>query len=170
MKRLAVAHMVSGKAAAVINALRQRHDPRTAAAIGAHISLAGPCDTPAPLDDLEAMLSRIAASARPFELTIAGVATFLPVSSVCYLEVQPSEPLVGLHDLLVANLHWEEAFPYVPHVTVTEYLPPADTEAVALQLRALAICERDRLDTITLLEKAPDGRWAPLRTFAFRIS
>jgi len=42
MKRLAIAHMVSGEAAAVINALRERYDPRTAAAIGAHITLAGP--------------------------------------------------------------------------------------------------------------------------------
>ena len=170
MKRLAIAHMVSGKAAAVINALRQQHDPRTAAAIGAHITLAAPCDTPTSVEDLEAALSRIAASAQPFELTIAGVATFLPNSSVCYLEVQPSEPLVGLHDLLVANLHWQEAFPYVPHVTVTEYLPPADTEAVALQLRTLGTCQHDRLDAFTWLEKVPDGRWAPLRTFPFRIS
>ena len=99
-------------------------------------------------------------------LTITDVGTFLPISSTSFLSIGPQKRLAALHDELVAQLHWEEAFPYRPHITITEYLSLAETSEVARKLRTFNI-QRNRhvLDTITLLEKGPDGKWVRLREF-----
>lgn len=166
MKRLLIAHILSGPAATFINALRQQYDVRTACAIDAHVSLAGPCNIETSVQRLEAVLARIAAAVQPFQLTITGVATFLPVTNTSYLQAEPRERLADLHDVIVARLDWQEAFPYVPHVTITEYLAPRDTANVVRQLRLLGVLEHTWLSTIALLEKAADGRWRKLKHFA----
>jgi 2'-5' RNA ligase len=165
MKRLLVAHMLKGRAANVINPLRKKYDTKTAAAIDAHVTLAGPCNTALTVANITKIAARVAYNAVPFELTIIGVDTFLPVSSTIFLHVGPKERLVALHDELAAQLRWEEAFPYHPHVTITEYLSPEETSEVARELRTSNIHETDVLDTITLLEKGSDGKWALLREF-----
>lgn len=165
MKRLLIAHMVNGRAANVINTLRKKYDRMTAAAIDAHVTMAGPCNTALTIAETTMVTARVASDAVPFELTINGVDTFLPTSSTSFLHIGPQERLVALHDKLVAQLHWEEAFPYYPHVTITEYLPPAETSEVARKLHTSNIHETDMLDTVALLKKGSDSKWMLLREF-----
>jgi 2'-5' RNA ligase len=165
MRRLGIAHMLSGRAAALTDELRHRYDPTAAAALGAHLTIAGPAETAACLDELTALLSRVAAEWKPFDLTIAGVATFLPVTPTCHLGVEPRERLKSLHDSMVRTLGWTDAFDYVPHVTITEYLHEDLTAQVAEEVEALGIREQHRLSAFTLLEKSAAGRWVPIRTF-----
>jgi 2'-5' RNA ligase len=165
MKRLLVAHMLKGRAANVINPLRKKYDTKTAAAIDAHVTLAGPCNTALTVANITKIAARVAPDVTPFKLTITGVGTFLPTSSTSFLHIGPQERLKALHDELVAKLGWEEAFLYQPHVTITEYLSPAETSEVARELRELNIHETDMLDTIALLRKGLDGKWALLREF-----
>lgn len=165
MKSLLIAHMIKGRAANAINTLRKKCDRKTAASIDAHVTLAGPCNTASTVTEIATVIARVTPGARPFELTITGVATFLPISSTSFLHVGPKERLVALHDELVAQLRWKEDFPYYPHVTITEYLSPAETSEVARKLHTSNIHETDILDTITLLEKGSDGKWMLLRKF-----
>lgn len=165
MKRLLIAHMLSGRAANTINALRRKYDGKTAAAIDAHVTLAGPCNTALSVAEITTVTARVAFDAIPFELTIAGVDTFLPTSTTSFLHIGPQERLAALHDELVAQSRWKEAFPYHPHITITEYLSPAETSEVARKLHTFNIHETDMLDTIALLEKGPDGKWMLLREF-----
>lgn len=157
-----MAYLLRGKAAVKVNRWRREHDPRTAAASPAHVTLAGPVNTPAPLDALVRVVRAAADQTAPFELRIGSVATFLPVSATTFLEIEPRGALTALHDLLVPELGWAEAYPYHPHVTVTEYLDRADTEQVYHALRAVEVRLLDRLDRLTLLERQRDGRWIPL--------
>lgn len=165
MKRLLIAHMISGQAANIINTFRKKYDRMTATAIDAHVTLAGPCDTSLTVTEITTVTAHVASDAIPFELTITGVDTFLPSSATSFLHIEPKEQLVALHDELVAQLNWEEAFPYHPHITITEYLSPAETSEVARKLHTSNIHETDMLDTIALLEKSSDGKWALLREF-----
>lgn len=158
MRRLIVAHLLSGYAAMEVNALRHHYDPEAAATLGAHVTLAGAVDTDQPLSELAAILAQCAAEVEPFDLVIEGVTTFLPTTSTVYLPVQPVERLTAVHDLLVARLGWQEQYPYVPHVTVAESLPPSETEAVERRLRPVRVFVQDRLDSLSLLELTPTGR------------
>lgn len=165
MRRLAIAYMLRGQAADIVNALRGKYDKQTAAAIDAHVTVAGPCDTDASIVGTIKVVGRCACNADPFELTITRPDTFLPTSSTSFFHIEPKERLVALHDQLVAELGWKEAFPYIPHVTITEYLPPAETVQVAQELDSIDIRGTGVLDAITLLQKGSDGRWVPLRQF-----
>jgi len=168
MRHLLVAHLLSGYAAMEVNALRGQYDPRTAAALGAHVTLAGAVDTDAPLPQIEAVISQCAVETEPFDLVIQGVTTFLPATSTVYLPVGPVDRLTALHDLLVARLGWQEQFPYVPHVTVAEFLPPPETEEVVRELRPIAVFVQDRLDALTLLERNGTGKWVPVLAYHLR--
>lgn len=164
MKLVGIMHMLSGEAATVVNALRQQYDPRTALAIDAHVTLAGPWESEEPISSIEAELVRLADEVEPFELTIAGAKSFPPPTPVCYLGVEPVRQLVALHHALVRQLGWRDRFPYVPHATIAEYLPEEETRMVVEELRRLDICVHDQVRILSLLrlvEKAPDGRWIP---------
>jgi len=168
MKRLLIAHMISGQAANLINMLRKEYDRKTAAAIDAHVTLAGPCNSASTVSEISEVMARVASDVEPFKLTITGVDTFLPISSTSFLHIEPRERLTALHDIFIAQLFWEEAFSYYPHVTITEYLSPEKTSEVARKLHTLDIHETDELDTIALLQKGSDGKWALLYEFQIR--
>jgi 2'-5' RNA ligase len=168
MRRLIIAHILSGYAAMEVDALRHQYDPRTAAAMEAHVTLAGPVDTDVPLLEIEAVVRQCAAEAESCDLVIEGATTFLPTTSTAYLPVGPTDRLVALHDLLLGRLGWTEEYHYVPHVTVAEHLSPAQTEAVVKQLATVHIFVCDRLDSIALLEKSSTGKWASMVTCRLR--
>jgi len=151
--------MLSGEGAMVVNALRRQYDPRTALAIDAHVTFAGPWDGEEPVSSIEAELVSVADELEPFELTITEVRSFLPTTPTCYLEVEPEKQLVALHDALVRRLGWRDSFPYVPHVTIAEYLSEEETAGVVEQLRRLELCVHDQVRKLRLVEKVSEGRW-----------
>ena len=171
MKLDGIVHMLTGEAATVVNALRRQYDPRTAVAIDAHLTLAGPWKSEDPISSIEAELVSLADEAEPFELTITGARSFPPPTPVCYLGVEPVKQLVALHDALVRQLGWRDRFPYVPHVTIAEYLSGDETRTVLEEVRRLDVCVHDQLrvlSRVSLVEKAPDGRWVIVSEVAIR--
>ncbi len=163
--RLAIAAMLTGAAAEVVNALREKYDPRSAAAIGAHVTVAGPADTEMDIESAAGIVAEVAEQVSAFEVTVGGVRTFLPVSPVCYLEVRPQDLLRALHEELVARLGWQEQFGYTPHATIAEYLEAGETERVARELEAADFRAQDCLRVLTLLEKEASGVWVAREEF-----
>ena len=141
----------------------------TATAISPHVILAGPSNTGMTGEEIIAIMSVMASKARSFKLTILGIDTFLPVSSTSFLRIKPKKRLVTLHDKLVSNLGWEEAFPYYPHVTITEYLSPKETMEVVSKLRKIKFLETDVLDNVALLQKDQNSTWILLQEFQLKV-
>jgi 2'-5' RNA ligase len=162
LRRLAVAYTLRGEAAAIANALRERFDPHAARVIPAHVTLAGPFNTPLRPDAVLPLLERVAKAAAPFDITVQGVATFAPVSNTTFLSLAPCRELTALHDQLIAALGWTETFPYHPHVTITEYLSTEGTERAYRELLAQDSREADRIDRFTLFEKRRNRGWKPV--------
>ena len=165
MTRLVIVCMLGGQAAKVINSLRKKYDEESATAIDAHVTLAGLCDTDLTVKKISKIISQIASNTSPFKLTITGVDTFLPISATSFIQIEPKEKLIILHDKLITQLNWQEPFPYKSHVTITEYLTTEKTMNVVDQLRTMKIHETDIFDTISLLQKNNEGRWKPLLKF-----
>lgn len=164
MERIAVACILSGAAGRAVDALRKQYDPQSAAAIPAHVTLAGPVDVESALG-VDALIASCLVGQAAFPVRVGGVATFLPSSATCYLRIGPVRQLTALHDLLISVLGWQEQWPYAPHVTITEYLSHEETSLVAEHLRHLTFCECDRVSSVTLLRKQPDGVWLPMNEF-----
>jgi len=164
-RRLGIVHMLSGQAAETINKLRWKYDPKSARAVGAHVTLAGPFDTEAPLEEIKDTIDGIVKGIEPFDVQIEGVDTFLQNPFVCYFCIEPREKLASINSLLIAQLGWKDKFSYHPHVTVTEYLSREETEELFKQLQQLEIRMRDRMDKITLVERNEEGAWIPVAEF-----
>jgi 2'-5' RNA ligase len=165
-RRLGIVHMLSGQAADTINKLRGKYDPKSARAVGAHVTLAGPFETDAPINEIEETITCSLKEVGQFDLEIKGIDTFLPVSAACYFCIEPREKLASINSLLIAQLGWKDKFSYHPHVTVTEYLSREETEDLFKQLQQLEIRMRDRMDKITLVERNEEGVWIPVAEFS----
>ncbi len=156
---LGIVSMLSGEAAEVVNRLREQYDPKTARAVGAHVTLAGPVTTEQPLTEIASVLAAVVEGSLPFDVTISGLRSFQPKSQTNYLGIAPVEKLAAVHDALVARLGWQERFEYVPHVTITEYLSAEETSAVASEMSQLDLRLTDQVQALTLVERDEHGVW-----------
>ena len=68
------------------------------------------------------VLERICGNEEPFEVTLGGVETFIPVTPTVYIRVDAAAPrMSGLHRKLnVDALAFEEEWPYIPHLTIAK--------------------------------------------------
>jgi 2'-5' RNA ligase len=168
MKCFGIAHMFKGHVADVVDNLRKKYDEKTANAIGPHVIVAGPCDSDMTDEEVTTILSLLASKTRSFKMTITNIDTFLPVSSTSFLHIEPKKRLITLHNKIVSKLGWEEAFPYHPHVTITEYLSPKEMFEVVSEMCKIKFHETDILDTIALLQKNQNGKWILLHEFQLK--
>lgn len=69
-------------------------------------------------------LQGVASRNRPFQITLRGTGTFLPVSPVTFLEVTDgySDCVALADELSIGSLTCESRFPYHPHVTLAQGL------------------------------------------------
>ena len=163
MNRLIVAHVLTGEAARRIDALRKRFDPKTAAAIDAHLTLAGPFDSEHGADHYVPRIRAVAGQYAPFEITIRGFGSFIPTSLTTFAQLADRTDVVAVHDALVNALRWKERYPYVPHVTITEYLDREDTTRVYEVLGQTTLEVSDTVSKLSLMQKGIDGRWESVR-------
>ena len=166
--RIVVAFMLPAQAAAKPNAFRRRFDPRTADAIGAHLTLAGPVNTLEPLDAIARRVEEVAAESgikrADLQMRLSRVGSFLPASSTVFFEVHPTAGIAQLHKRLIERLCWEEPFSYHPHVTICEYLPAASSAEVFTELADERFDISATIDSVTLLLKNADGQWEEMKT------
>jgi 2'-5' RNA ligase len=141
-------------------------DPQ-AAYVPAHLTLLGPTEVlPADLPRIEEHLLQVAALFPRFTLHLRGTGTFRPVTEVVFVAVAAG---ISECELLAAaigaapQLRRETRFPYHPHVTVAQDVPPAALDTVYEGLADFSA--RFRVDGFTLFLHGGDGRWLPRRDF-----
>jgi len=129
---------VGGEAGERIAALQKRFDPRLAAELPPHVTLAGssgmgPIDVQTPLDQLRGALEPVAADTPPMTLRFERPHRFMQTDLVV-LPLDPHGPVRALHERIkTSGLRYAPPrFAFTPHCTLNFYreLPAADLRAV----------------------------------------
>ena len=108
-----------------INALRTKYDPIGQAICGAHISLTVPL-----MRGVEETgwpeLQEIAAGNKPVTIHYGPLTSFLPTTTCIYLAIDPKPTLekilIALESAAVFTGAPPRRFPFVPHMTITEFI------------------------------------------------
>lgn len=135
--------------------------------VPAHLTLLGPTDVaPDLLPGVEKHLAAVAAQYPPYTLHLRGTGTFRPVTEVVFVAVAAG--ISECEQLAAAigaaePLRRQSRFPYHPHVTVAQDVPPDMLDEVYDDLADFSA--RFRVDRFTLFEHGGDGRWKPRRDF-----
>jgi len=111
-----------------VDALREIHDPVSAATCRAHISLTAP--VPGPIDEPQFAEMADCLAFAPFEVAYGPLRTFLPHPGVVY-DVGPQETLRALRQALHATSGFQDLAPLRSavrfHMTVAEFISPERT-------------------------------------------
>ena len=141
-------------------------DPQ-AAYVPAHVTLLTPTEIDAAdLKAIERGLSGVAAGYPPFMLLLRGTGTCRPITEVVFVTVAAGisecEQLnAAIHG--IAGIERAARFPYHPHVTVAQDVPPAQLDAAFHDLAGFEA--RFPVDGFTLFEHGSDRRWRPQREY-----
>jgi 2'-5' RNA ligase len=141
-------------------------DPQ-AAYTPAHVTLLGPTEVATDaLPAVEKHLESVAAGQVPFTIHLRGTGTFRPITEVVFVTLA-----VGISECeLLAeaitssdDINRGSRFPYHPHVTVAQDVPPAALDAVFADLADFsAIFD---VSSFTLFSHGGEGPWQPRRDF-----
>jgi 2'-5' RNA ligase len=141
-------------------------DPQ-AAYTPAHVTLLGPTEVPtAALPAVERHLEAVAAGRRPFTIHLRGTGTFRPVTEVVFvtLAVGISECELLAEAIVAApDVVRDARFPYHPHVTVAQDVPPAALDAVFDDLAGFSA--KFHVTSFTLFSHGGEGPWRRRRDF-----
>jgi 2'-5' RNA ligase len=141
-------------------------DPQ-AAYTPAHVTLLGPTDVATDgLPAVEKHLEAVASAHRPFAIHLRGTGTFRPVTEVVFVTVAQGisecEMLAGA--IAAAEGVCRDArFPYHPHVTVAQDVPPEALDAVFDDLGTFSA--RFSVGAFTLFSHGGEGLWQRRRDF-----
>jgi 2'-5' RNA ligase len=145
-------------------------DPQ-AAYVPAHLTLLGPTEIdPAELPAVEEHLARVAAAHPPYALHLRGTGTFRPVTEVVFVTVAAG---ISECELLASaigsapQLRRQTRFPYHPHVTVAQDVPPEALDKVYEDLADFSA--RFEVERFTLFSHSGADRWRPRRDFVLGI-
>jgi 2'-5' RNA ligase len=141
-------------------------DPQ-AAYTPAHVTLLGPTDVPAEaLPAIERHLEKVAADQPPFVIQLRGTGTFRPITEVVFVTVavgiSECEMLAGAI-AAVDGVERDGRFPYHPHVTVAQDVPPAALDAAFEDLAGFAA--RFPVSSFTLFTHGGAGMWRRHRDY-----
>jgi 2'-5' RNA ligase len=133
-----------------VDALRARHDPRSAGYCRAHVSVSEPLLGPPSADQLDELRAALAPIA-PFEVTYGPLRSFPPHPGVVYA----IEPAAAFRELRAA-VHGTSLFAasplarrdVAPHMTMAEFITPARTEELLRELRGRVPTGRFRCDRL----------------------
>ena len=149
-----------------IDAAREQYEP-AASDLPAHVTILAPIDVDAEaMPAVEAHLARVAATTRPFHLTLRGTGTFRPVSPVVFVAVadgisacEQLETRVRSGDMAV-----ETRYPYHPHVTLAHDVAEPVLDRAFAELAGYEAS----MDVVSIgLYEYADGRWHLVREFPF---
>ena len=166
--RIFVGAFPEGDLADRIQAVRLRHDARTARITAPHVTLAGtywrsgppaPQNEAATVEQLRAIESRL----RLFEMKIAGVETFLPDNPVLYLHIEPTPDLLAVRRALLQAIGSDQHRHFTPHLTLTMRLAARQTDTLFKQLRQTGWLRQPGsvpIDHLWLMQRGPgDPAW-----------
>jgi 2'-5' RNA ligase len=138
-----------------------------AAYVPAHLTLLGPTDIPPErIPDVERHLTAVAEAYPPYSVHLRGTGTFRPLTEVVFVVVaagisECEQLAAAIGD--VEELSRVQRFPYHPHVTVAQDVPPEALDAVYEDLAEFTA--KFDVDRFTLFEHTSDGRWQARRDF-----
>lgn len=104
----------------------------------------------------------------PFEITLGEVATFLPTTPTVFIRVaHAAYRMRELHDRLnVGPLHADEAWPYMPHLTIAKLDTPEQSVKVFEEGRKrwqeCQCARRVLIDQLTFVRQAGPDRWTDI--------
>ena len=138
--RIFVGAFPTGDLADRIQAVRERHDAKTARITAPHVTMAGTYwrsgpATPNNERDTIARLQAIQGRLQPFELALGGVESFLPFNNVVYLRIERTAGLLAARRVLLDALGPDKDRHYTPHLTLTMRLDKGKTQALLQELR-----------------------------------
>ena len=141
-------------------------DPQ-AAYTPAHVTLLGPTEVAGEaLPAIERHLEKVAAAQQPFTIHLRGTGTFRPVTEVVFvtLAVGISECELLAEAITSADdIDRDARFPYHPHVTVAQDVPPEQLDAVFEDLAGFSA--KFPVTAFTLFSHGGEGPWRPRRDF-----
>ena len=145
-------------------------DPQ-AAYTPAHVTLLGPTEirTEA-LPDVEKHLEAVASAQQPFTIHLRGTGTFRPITEVVFVTLAVgisecellAEAIVGSDDV-----HRSSRFPYHPHVTVAQDVPPDALDAAFDDLAGFSA--KFHVPAFTLFSHGGEGPWRPRRDYPLGV-
>jgi 2'-5' RNA ligase len=141
-------------------------DPQ-AAYTPAHVTLLGPTEVATDvLPAVEKHLEAVASAQQPFTIQLRGTGTFRPVTEVVFVTVAQGisecELLAGA--IAAADgVDRDRRFPYHPHVTVAQDVPPVALDAVFNDLAMFSA--RFEVASFTLFSHDGEGLWQRRRDF-----
>jgi 2'-5' RNA ligase len=141
-------------------------DPQ-AAFTPAHVTLLGPTEVPTELlPSVEKHLDNVASGHPPFTIHLRGTGTFRPVTEVVFVTLAQG---ISECELLAEaitrsdDINRDTRFPYHPHVTVAQDVPPPALDAVFEDLAGFSC--RFEVASFTLFSHGGEGPWRPRRDF-----
>ncbi|WP_432057661.1 2'-5' RNA ligase family protein [Streptomyces sp. bgisy022] len=150
--------------------LRAGFGDAAAHGIPTHVTLLPPTGIDAAVvPAVEAHLSEVAATGRPFPMRLSGTGTFRPLSPVVFVKVVEGAEACGALQQRIRDASGPVArelqFPYHPHVTVAHGIEEA---AMDRAFEELSDYEAHWACTgFALYEQGEDGVWRKLRDFPF---
>jgi 8-oxo-dGTP pyrophosphatase MutT (NUDIX family)/2'-5' RNA ligase len=157
--RLGVIVLLPEPVAAHVQAWRRALRDPARDLIPPHLTLVPPqVVAPGGREAAAGLVDRAALATVPGLIELRGAATFLPESPVAFLVVTEGEPtLRALEKLLRAPPLDQRAFPFQPHVTVTQDRPAAELQAAVRDLAGFRASFP--LPEVTLTEEDERGGW-----------
>ncbi|MBD9735032.1 2'-5' RNA ligase family protein [Streptomyces sp. H28] len=150
--------------------LRAGFGDAAAHGIPTHVTLLPPTEVDAAIvPAVEAHLSEVAASGRPFPMRLSGTGTFRPLSPVVFVQVvEGAEACAWLQERIrdaSGPVARELQFPYHPHVTVAHGIEEAAMDRAFEELSGYQA--EWPCTGFALYEQGADGVWRKLREFPF---
>ncbi|GAA0513913.1 phosphoesterase [Paractinoplanes deccanensis] len=141
-------------------------DPQ-AAYTPAHVTLLGPTEVATEaLPSIERHLEKVAAAQPPFTIHLRGTGTFRPITEVVFvtLAVGISEcELLAEAIAACDDVHRDARFPYHPHVTVAQDVPPEALDAAFEDLAGFSC--KFPVPSFTLFSHGGEGPWRRRRDY-----
>ena len=141
-----------GPLAERLREIQRRFDPRMAAELPPHVTIAGssgmgPISPTTTDDEIAIALERVARATEPFTVQLQPPRQFMQ-STVVTLQIDPNGPIRALHERIKSSgLRYEQPrFTFTPHLTLSFY-PELDRERLRELLR-IRIADPVRIEAI----------------------
>jgi len=120
-RRYALVAYVKGAAGEFVENLRRELHPDLPH-LAAHLTVLPPRPLHGSENSALDMLERLCGEVEPFEVTLGGVETFIPVTPTVFIRIDGAASRMNeLHTRLSAGaLEFREEWPYIPHLTIVK--------------------------------------------------
>ena len=148
------------------NGYRKRYDPHYAQ-ITPHLTIKGVFEAnDKEIEEVSKAIKNVTDKHSPFELNIAKVGTFAPITNAIFFKATPSEELSNLHKDLNYDFFGEEPkYAFIPHVTIARKLSSGEHDDIIGQLKMIGVNHTETIDRLHLLRQLEDESWTLHETF-----